>query len=307
MGRVDEAMRRAAGAGAIPVAESHADREGGDARQAPEVGTFPSEPAGWPRPTRLVGSIEPPSKSPGAPAQPVPLIERLDKGLSRKIVIDRDIDPASREQYRRVATTLHAGQAASGLKVVMIASALAGEGTSLTAANLALTLSESYQKRVLLIDGDLRRPSQHTVFGLDATPGLTDGLGGSGDGSLVVHHLTATLTVLTAGRATSDPMAALASERMHRLVQEARESFDWVLVDTPPVGLLADASLLAEIADGTLLVVRAGVTPHEVVQRAVAMIGRERLLGVVLNQAEFAMSASYNNYYYAQQRAAPGD
>ncbi len=73
---------------------------------------------------------------------------------------------------------------------------------------------------------------------------------------------------------------------MRRLVDEARETFDWVLIDTPPIGLLSDASLLSQIADGALLVVKAGSTPYDLVQRAVATLGKDRVLGVVLNRAE---------------------
>lgn len=294
MGRVDDAMRR--------VAEL-----GQEGRPAPELPTdvpsassldgeaFPSEPSDRPRLRSVTGGVVD-----GHARKPVmlpPLSERIGAGLSRKVVVDQNIDPASKEQYRRLATTLHAAQVSSGLKVVMVVSALASEGKSLTASNLALTFSESYQKNVLLVDGDLRRPSLHTVFGLPASPGLTDGLTVSDDRKLTLHHVTPTLTLLTAGHPTSDPMAVLASDRMRRLIDEARESFDWVVVDTPPVGLLADANLLAEIADGALLVVRAGVTPYEVVQRSVAMLGRDRLLGVVLNRAEQVANAGYDSYY----------
>jgi Mrp family chromosome partitioning ATPase len=119
--------------------------------------------------------------------------------------------------------------------------------------------------------------------------------------------VTSRLTVLTAGTPTSDPMSALSSERMRRLVEEARETFDWVLIDTPPIGLLSDASLLSQIADGAILVVKAGATPFDLVQRAIATLGRERLLGVVLNQAERTSSAGYKyqDYYQAAQPGPP--
>jgi Mrp family chromosome partitioning ATPase len=116
----------------------------------------------------------------------------------------------------------------------MIASAVAGEGKTPTAVNLALTLSGSYRKRVLLIDADLRRPAMHQVFRIDASKGLTDGLEPASEAKLVVRQVTPTLSVLPAGRPTADPMAALISERMRRLIEEARETFEWVIIDTPP-------------------------------------------------------------------------
>jgi capsular exopolysaccharide synthesis family protein len=304
-------MRRAAEARAGRIDESvrSADPSAVGGAREPVPTEFPSE-APRPRLRSVVNQSTIPVADAMAPDESSParvlpsLVGRMTPTLSRKVVIDRDTDPASKEQYRRLAASLHAAQAASHLKVVMVASAVASEGKSLTAANLALTLSESYQKNVLLIDGDLRRPSQHAVFALDCSPGLTDGLR-SAESRVVLHRVTLHLTVLTAGEPTTDPMAVLTSERMARLVQEARETFDWVVIDTPPVGLISDANLLAEAADGALLVVRAESTPYDIVQRAVATLGRDRVLGVVLNQAREldAPGYKYNSYYQTTSRS----
>jgi len=296
MGRVDEAMRRASGG---TEEASGGDLSATDTRPIgivkdlrPEF--FPTETPEAPRRLRPV-KAEPPARD--AAVLP-PLVERMMPSLSRKVVIDGDIDPVSREQYRRLSTGLHAAQAVSGLKVIAVSSALASEGKSLTASNLAMTLSESYQRSVLLIDGDLRRPSLDRVFGLPRGNGLSEGVMASGEERLHLHAVTPHLTVLTAGRPTGDPMATLASDRMRQLISEARESFDWVIVDTPPIGLLSDASLLADISDGTLLVVRAETTPYDVVQRAVAALGKDRILGVILNQArDVGPAGKYHDYY----------
>lgn len=302
MGRVDEAMRRAA-----EVVENAADRgraleaeESTGVGREPKSEAFPSEAPAVARRLRPV-TTEAQSPSAGDVAVPVrPLFARLSPGLAAKVVVDEAMDPVSREQYRRLATGLHAAQVASGLKVVAVSSALAGEGKSLTAANLAMTLSESYQRSVLLIDGDLRRPSVERIFGLPSGSGLSDGLLASADQRMNLHRITAHLTVLTAGRPTGDPMATLASSRMRQLVAEARESFDWVIIDTPPIGLLSDANLLANVADGTLLVVRADFTPYDVVQRALSALGKDRILGVILNQAtDVGPAGKYHSYYHA--------
>jgi protein-tyrosine kinase len=182
----------------------------------------------------------------------------------------------------------------------MISSAVASEGKTLTASNLALTLSESYQQSVILIDADFRRPSLHALFGIDGTFGLMDALAAVEDRPAPLRSITKTLSVLPAGRPSSDPMAGLTSARMKRLITEAREAFTWVIVDTPPVGLLTDANLLASMVDGTLLVVKAGATPYQLVQRAVEAIGVDHFLGVVLNQAtEHAKTYGYYADYYA--------
>jgi capsular exopolysaccharide synthesis family protein len=315
MGRVDEAMRRAAEASLPRPVDTATDSVVSGPVGAEvdlRIDPFPSEVAERPRP-RSIGpaqhavapAIEPSTAAPGKSVLLPTLAERITSRLQHKIVIDHDMDPASREQYRRLAAGLHAAQAASGLKVVMLASAVAGEGKSLTSSNLALTFSESYQRNVLLIDGDLRRPSLHTVFGLECSPGLSEGLLSADDRKLPLHRVSSNLTVLTAGEPTSDPMGALASERMQRLVEEARETFDWVVIDTPPIGLLSDASLLSQMVDGAILVVKAGSTPYDLVQRAVAALGRDRVLGVVLNRAEAPNAAGYRYYtYYGTSRSS---
>ena len=217
-----------------------------------------------------------------------------------RLVPDQNMPAACREQYRRLAATLHHGQVDTGLKVVMIASAVAGEGKTLTATNLALTFSESYHRSVLLIDADLRRPSVHGVFQIPGAPGLSDGLMDLEHKTLPLHQVSERLTILPAGRPSSDPMAGLTSVRMKRLIGEARETFDWVIIDTPPVGLMTDANLLAAMADGALLVIKAGATPYQVVKRAVDAIGRDRLLGVVLNRTVHGLlnGHKYYDYYY---------
>ena len=299
MGRVDEAIRRAAATAVETPIDS------GQPAYVPSDESFPAEmpdrrpllqktaaaPSAVFDPEPVVARIDPgPSAS---------LFERLDARVAGKIVVDQNMLPASREQYRRLAAALHHAQGATGIKVVMIASAVAAEGKTLTSSNLALTLSESYHRSVLLIDADLRRPSLHTIFKISASPGLSEGLHAGGDGKLPVHQVSRTLTVLPAGQSTSDPMAGLTSPRMRQLIDEAKSEFDWVIIDTPPVGLLTDASLLASIVDGAILVVRAGETPFDLVQRAVQAIGASRLLGVVLNAAT-ASGHGYGYKYYSR-------
>jgi capsular exopolysaccharide synthesis family protein len=215
------------------------------------------------------------------------------------------MSPASREQYRRLAAVLHDAQSTTGLQVVMVASAVAGEGKTLTAANLALTFSESYQKRVLLIDGDLRRPTLHSVFRLETTAGLADGLLSPSDTKMLVRQVSQRLAVLPAGRPSSDPMAGLTSDRMKQLLDEARQSFDWVILDTPPVVLLPDAHLMTSMVDGAVLVVRAGSTPFELVRRATEALGRSRIVGAVLNRTE--PSGQHDKYQYYGYGTPAGD
>jgi capsular exopolysaccharide synthesis family protein len=160
---------------------------------------------------------------------------------------------------------------------------------------------------VLLIDADLRRPSLHTTFNLGQPTGLSEALTSPEDQKLSLHAVSATLTILPAGKPSADPMAMLTSRRMRHVVQEAKDAFDWVVIDTPPVWLLADANLLASMVDGTVLVVKAGATPFSLVRRAVEAIAPARVLGVVLNLADVHGREYRYGYDYHYASAAPSD
>jgi capsular exopolysaccharide synthesis family protein len=217
--------------------------------------------------------------------------------LGERLVASPAVPPAVREEYNRLAATLRQAQLERGLKAVMLTSAVPDEGKTLTAINLALTLSGSYGRRVLLIDADLRRPSVHEALGVAPIPGLGDSLK---DASFPVVRVRAGLYLLTAGRAVTHPMTTLTSTEMHALVEASRHEFDWIVLDTPPIGVLPDARLLASMVDGALLVARAGQTEYEIVQQAADTIGPDRILGLVLNRtAERALPA---RHYYDHYR-----
>jgi capsular exopolysaccharide synthesis family protein len=183
---------------------------------------------------------------------------------------------------------------------MMVTSALPKEGKTLTVTNLALTLSDSYGRRVLLIDADLRRPTVHELLHIPNTKGLSEVLQMDLP-RLPVVEVTPLLSVLTAGRPEANPMAALTSDRMRLLLEHAAASYDWVLLDAPPVGVMPDAGLLAGITGASLLVVGAGSTPYPLVERAVAELGRERIVGTVLNRIEEQNipATGYYQHYYA--------
>jgi len=320
MGRIDKAMRRAAEAAledepkiqpsdpgapvefppeedavAPRLAEAEAEAEPAHEPE-PEPERTPDVPPTDPQATDLPLAVEEgPDRRVGS--RHGTLFETVREDLAQKIVIDDRIMPASREQYRKLAGALHHAQGANGLSVVMIASAVAGEGKTLTACNLALTLSESYHKSVLLIDADLRKPMLHQLFRIDVTGGLAEGLTSTEERRLQLHDVSPRLTILPAGRSRTDPMAALASNRMRRVLDEARHAFDWVIIDTPPVGLMTDASLLASMVDGALIVIKAESTSYDLVQRAAESIGEDRVLGVVLNRS-MVLSQSHYGYGY---------
>jgi len=245
------------------------------------------------------------------PAEPVPTGGAMVAGFTSKwkqrLVISPDAEPFLIEQFRRLAATLHQAQISRNLKTVMLTSAVPGDGKTLTSINLALTLSESYRRRVLLIDADLRRPSIRDVSQMDGVIGLAEGLRSQSEQKLTVLKLTPNLSLLPAGRPDPDPMGGLTSNRMRRIIDDAANHYDWVIVDAPPVGPVADASILAEMMDGTLFVVRAGYTQGTIAQRAVEAIGKQRILGVVLNAVEDGDRNEYVNYsYHTETALSPG-
>ena len=213
------------------------------------------------------------------------LSARLDPDIQARLVTGGS-GAVSLEQYRRLAATLHDVQLQQGLKTLMLTSALPHEGKTLTIVNLALTLSESYARRVLIIDADLRWPSVHTVLGVSNATGLSEALLSQGRDDLPIHYVSPRLAVLPAGRPGPTPLAALTSSRMSALIEECATRFDWVLLDTPPIGLMPDAQLLARLTRAVVLVIAAGVTPAAAVERAVQEMGSDCIIGTVLNRVE---------------------
>jgi capsular exopolysaccharide synthesis family protein len=222
-----------------------------------------------------------------------------------RLVLSPKMSHTARQQYRRLASTLHQLQTERGLRSLIITSAVAGEGKTITAANLALTLSESLKRRVLLIDADLRRPVLDKIFKTRSTPGLSNMLASSEAVARVVA-VSERLTLLAGGRPEHDPSAVLTSERMRLLVEDAVKSFDWVLIDTPPAGVFSDASLLSMFTDGVLMVIRASSTPLAQIQRGIAAVTPERIVGTVLNQTENTTMQAYG-YDGAEQYGGEAD
>ena len=291
MSRVDEALARSRAAAPADLAPPVASVIAGTDSE------FPSEPASAAdsEPAVLTRHAEEP---PEAEERAVVEIDGDPARLrsADKLMFGQSDSPAV-EQYRRLAARLLMAQAEQGTRLVMITSALPNEGKTLTSANLALTLSESYRRQVLLIDGDLRRPWVHELFEVPNVTGLNDGLRIDMDRKIPLLPYTDNLSILTAGRPDSDPMGVLSGENMKRVLQEAAKRFDFVIVDTPPVALLPDAHLLSNMIDAVLLVVESGRSPLPSLKRAIDAVGRERILGVVLNRAERGMPADSYGYY----------
>jgi capsular exopolysaccharide synthesis family protein len=296
MSRIDEALRRAGRGDGFAGATTADD----DAAYGIEksIEQYASE---------SLASSEPDRYSPAIPAAAEYTVAAnhpevtLAPWLRNKVVVSRQMTETSAEQYRRLAAVLHSLQLERGVKTLMVSSAVPQEGKTLTITNLALTLSEAYDRRVLLIDADLRRPSVHEAFGIANDTGLADSVR-SGDGKLRLVDVSPRLSIATAGRLnTSAPMAELTSDVFPVVIKRASARFDWVLIDTPPAGLLPDAQLVARVADAILFVVAAGTTPYPLVQRALEALG-DRVIGIVLNRVDGRRlsEADYYQSYYSK-------
>jgi capsular exopolysaccharide synthesis family protein len=293
-GRLDAALRLA-GSPLGNVSTARSDQEVfRSAWEAEEPRRIAPEPVRQRAPVNT-----PPAPEPKPVSVPEPRID--DRGIQAHLeerAAKAVESPIFVEQFRRASASLiEAQQTAGNLKVLLVASATPGDGKTLTALNLALVLGRSYGRRVLLIDGDLRRPSLHRVVGVGNRSGLADALQAQSDVKLAVAPNTETVTLLPAGPADPDPMRSLSSTRMKLVIQEAAQRFDWVIIDSAPVSTVADAGVLATLVDGIVFVVRAGYSQYPAVKKAMQVLGHERILGVILNGVDEHWD---DTYYYRQ-------
>jgi capsular exopolysaccharide synthesis family protein len=213
-------------------------------------------------------------------------IESYSVRLSSLLVAGLAPKSAAAEQYRQLRTRLSHGDGANTLRTVLVTSPQKGEGKSVTSANLALTMAQELQRRVVIVEADLRKPSMQQLFGLPPGPGLTDYLSGAAELKDVMRFIPDhNLTVIHAGSTAANPAELLGSTAMRRLLDTLRTRFDRVILDTPPVLPLADVAVLAPLVDGMLMVVRAGVTPKPAIENALRAFDSSRLLGIVLNDS----------------------
>jgi capsular exopolysaccharide synthesis family protein len=201
------------------------------------------------------------------------------------------------ERFRTLRSRLYQIAAARPLRRVLVTSSVPGEGKTFVATNLAQSIVRQPDKRVLMIDADLRAPRLHIALGAPIGPGLTDYLRGEADEYAVIQHgPDANLCFIPSGRPVSDPSELLSSDRMKKLLDLVAPVFDWVILDSPPALPIHDANILADLCDGALFVLRAGETRCDIAEKGVLEFRGKNLLGVVLNQVDY--SEGYAGYTY---------
>src|SRR6266404_1177121 len=211
-------------------------------------------------------------------------------------------DPGSlgAEKFRVLGLRLRNLREKRKLKRIVVTGTAPEEGKSLVAANLALNQSRSKVLKTLLIDGDLRRPTIAKRFGVgELLPGISECLRGERQLSEVVYKLDGSgLYLLPAGMAPENPLELMQSGRLPDLLDQLGSSFDWIIIDTPPLFPLADTTFWMKMSDGVLMVIREGVSERKLLQRAVETLDRSILLGVVVNSC----SSREHKYYYSRYR-----
>jgi capsular exopolysaccharide synthesis family protein len=214
------------------------------------------------------------------------------------------------EQYRVLS---HIVQQLGKLsrRVIAISSPVAGDGKTTTSINLARTLSQASEARVLLIDADLRRGTlgEQLGFGRSSSPGLSGMIADPACRLEVAVRRRPGLSfaVLPAGACPALPYEALRSSRTGEVLAEARERFDYVLVDTPPVVPVADLRAISDWVDGVFLVVSAHSTPRGLLDEALSALNADKVVGIIYNGDDLPMSRSYRSYYsYGQPSPKQG-
>ena len=226
----------------------------------------------------------------------VPVVE-IQIEPSARVVMHSDPHSPGADRFRFLRMGLRERWKAGGLKRLLITSPLPGDGKSTVALNLATTLAEHGKRSVLLIEGDLYHPTLAEVLGIPDCDGLADCLEDRLDPFLALRRVEPlSWYFLPAGKSKNNPTELLQSERINEIMLKLSAYFDWILVDSPPIVPLSDASLLLKHTDASLLVVRADSTPRESVEDALALIGPKHALGIILNAAE-GLNRVYSKYY----------
>lgn len=203
-----------------------------------------------------------------------------------------------KEAYKTAMTNIIFSTAVSDNKIIAVTSALFSEGKTLTAANLAVTLSQSGSK-VLIIDADMRKPSMHTLFNIKSIVGLSAVLGGfCKSDKTIVNKLSPSLDIITAGAVPPNPTELLLSDNMEKLLSSMRQNYDFIIIDTPPINLVSDALLLNPYIAGLLFIVKEAASEHSDIKTALQKINLAggKILGFIKTGCKFRNSESYQQY-----------
>jgi capsular exopolysaccharide synthesis family protein len=258
---------------------------------APEYAPPPIDGTAALDPSPFMPATEPAMAAPlaTAAAPAAAAIERRSASAVLHPALVAAIAPRSAiaDRYRAIRTKIRQHDDHAPVRTIMVTSPGSGEGKSITAANLALTMAQE-QRQVVLVDANLRKPSVSALFGLETDgPGLSEVLAGEATlDDALVYLPEYRLTVLAAGAVPQFPTEQLGSAAMRRALDTLRARFDRVLLDLPPALPLADVGTVAPLADGAVMIVRAGATQRPALDEALTALDETKVLGVVLNDVK---------------------
>ncbi len=259
------------------------------------------------------GAIDLTSSSSDGPVDPA--VFEAHEGGVKKAKVNRHIvgitDPYSfaAEEYRKLRAKIFKATEKNFKNTLMVTSAQPGEGKTVTAINLAVTMAREIDHTVLLIDADLRKPSVHRYLGIDPHYGLSDYLRGRKSLSeVLVKTGIGKLILLPAGTPPENPAELIASERMRNLVQEVKDRYRdrYIICDTPPLLAAAESLSICDYVDGVIVVIKAGATDAKTARQGISLLRDYNVLGAVLNNVQ--KNASHNRYpYYYSRLESTGD
>ena len=226
------------------------------------------------------------------------------KALSDKNKIDKNLitllKPQSfeSEQFKILRISLLFPASGEPARSIMVTSAVPGEGKSFVAANLAVSIAQSINEHVLLMDCDIRKPRIQSCFGFNNVPGISDYLAGKTPlSSLLLKTVVKKLTILPGGKPVHNPSELLSSKKMSELLDEVKTRYQdrYIIIDSPPPRFIAESNAIAKQVDGIIVVVKYGSTSREAVKDLVESLRKEKILGVIVNRFDLS---SLNNYNY---------
>lgn len=225
----------------------------------------------------------------------------LSKGQTLSIMDYFDPEAPEASEFRRLLHNVNNVKSLGEKRAILVTSAMTSEGKSIVSSFLAMTAVRHKNRKTLLIDFDLRRPTIHRLFSLPRENGLSEVLA---DGTAARNNIKTTdfekLDIMTAGKAVANPSDLINGPAIHRIVEEMKFYYDLILIDSSPLVPVSDPLLVLEEVDGVILVVKAGATPRGVVNRACSLLApqKAKILGVVINNLEHTLPYYYNSNYY---------
>lgn len=224
--------------------------------------------------------------------------------IDPKLIAFHDPQSIEAETFKVLRTNLLFPTNGKIPRKILVTSALPGDGKSFVTSNLAISIAQGVEEYVLLVDTDIRRPSIHKHFGYGHAAGLSEHLTGNTDlSNVLLKTPIPKLTVLPSGKPPINPAELLSSKRMKVLLDEVANRYDdrFIIIDSPPPSVAPETSAVINFVDGVIVVIKSGATPKKEVDKTIAQIGKEKILGIVLNYAEqpFKKYYGYGKYYHS--------